>query len=300
MKKFFFILVLSFFFTSDVFATNTYSVEFDEGSSEYITNASVNWGSGTSWQATMWVHNTSVSNEYRRFFGNNNGGLASNDIILREDGGGQIGLLVNNGAGNAVSTGVTWKDGWHWFAIISDGSTTKVYIDTNDTAIISVNAVSTPYDGVFMGGYYQPSGNEYFEGLIDDVRIFNDNTLSLDDLQAIRNIEICPDDYSNLVAYWKYNNDYTDETANGYDLTAFNSPAFNASVPFATSDTCGGGGPTSTPETPVIFDTSVDSFINQYKNVLVAIGASLLLIPFIVGIKDVILRLYRFVRTYFA
>ena len=36
----------------------------------------------------------------------------------------------------------------------------------------------------------------------------------------------------NLVGYWKLNNDYTDETSNGNDLTASGSPVFSTNIPW--------------------------------------------------------------------
>lgn len=212
---------------------NTHSLAVAEASKQYASNSSVNWGSGTSWSASLWVYNTSGSNGFRRFFGNNNGVLATNDIILRESDTGNIQLLVNLGAGSAQSSGVTWKDGWHWLGIISDGSHTKVYIDDNSTAIIDVAAVSTPFDGIFLGGYYQPSDNEYFEGKIDDVRIYDTN-LSLANLAAQKSEELVGNE-SNLVAYWKLNNSASDSGPNGYTLTLTGSPSYSTSVPFVGS-----------------------------------------------------------------
>jgi hypothetical protein len=41
----------------------------------------------------------------------------------------------------------------------------------------------------------------------------------------------------NLVAYWKLNNNYLDETTNDNDLTASGSPVFSDNVPFADKTT---------------------------------------------------------------
>ena len=75
----------------------------------------------------------------------------------------------------------------------------------------------------------------YFDGLIDDVRVWND----------IRTDTEISDNYNcslsgneaNLVGYWKLDNSLLDETSNNNDLTNNNSAVFqSSSLPF--TDTC--------------------------------------------------------------
>jgi hypothetical protein len=68
------------------------------------------------------------------------------------------------------------------------------------------------------------------DGLMDEVRVWND----------VRTAQEISDNYekeisggsANLQGYWKLNNNYTDETSNGNDLTASGSPVFSTDVPF--------------------------------------------------------------------
>jgi len=128
----------------------------------------------------------------------------------------------------ALSTGT-----WYHVAVALDVSvpSAKFYVDAveytgsvdssnatdilNSSAPFAIGAVSNP--------------GQYFDGLIDEVRVWND----------IRTAQEISDNYdleltgseSNLVGYWKLNNDYTDETSNGNDLTASGSPVFSTTVP---------------------------------------------------------------------
>jgi hypothetical protein len=209
-------------FTSGIFGNaGTFN-----GTSQYLNNTSVNWGSGTSWSASLWVKATAGASAYRRWFGNNNGALASNDIILREDGAnGGVQLLVNNGSGNSTNTSFAYKGGWHHFAIVSNGTTTKVYGDGAE--IISVNAVSTPFDGVFIGGYYTVGPAEYFAGQIDDVAIF-DGVITPFQIQSLYS-GLSPTELNSTplasdastVAYYRFS-DATDSHGNTYPGTATN------------------------------------------------------------------------------
>lgn len=70
----------------------------------------------------------------------------------------------------------------------------------------------------------------FYDGLIDECRIWNDVRTAAEisnNYQTQLN-----GDEAGLVAYWRFNNDYTDETANGNNLTATASPVFSTDVPF--------------------------------------------------------------------
>ena len=69
----------------------------------------------------------------------------------------------------------------------------------------------------------------FCDGHFDELRIWTD----------IRTAQEISDNYqtelvgneANLVGYWKFNNDLTDETSNSYDLTGVNSPTFSTDIP---------------------------------------------------------------------
>lgn len=136
--------------------------------SSALYNTSAVWSSGTSWTLLFWIYDSSGTSAIRRWVVNNNDALAANDVILRENSG-EIQLLINGGAGNVTTSGQTWKNAWHHFAIISDGTNTKVYKDANPTAIISTANVSTPTSKIYIGGWYNTGSNEYSTSKIDEV-----------------------------------------------------------------------------------------------------------------------------------
>lgn len=71
-----------------------------------------------------------------------------------------------------------------------------------------------------------------FDGLIKDVRVFND-IRTASEIANDKDRQYISD--SNLQVEWNLNNDYLDNTANNNDLTATNSPAFSAMIPTYTN-----------------------------------------------------------------
>ena len=87
---------------------------------------------------------------------------------------------------------------------------------------------------------FTPNAGRYFDGQIDDVRVWN-TAISTTAMNANFETELQGNE-SNLIAYYKLNNSYSDQTSNGYNLTGVNSPTFPTTVPFGG----GGGAETST------------------------------------------------------
>lgn len=70
----------------------------------------------------------------------------------------------------------------------------------------------------------------FLDGLIDDIRIWSVIRTSTE-IDDNKEIELVGNE-ANLQAYWKLNNAYTDETANGNTLTPSGSPTFSTDIPF--------------------------------------------------------------------
>lgn len=81
-------------------------------------------------------------------------------------------------------------------------------------------------------------GDNYFDGLIDDARVWNAVRTS-SQISSNYNCALAGSE-ANLQAYWKLDNNGNDSTANGNNLTNNNSATFSTDVNF-TAD-CGGGG----------------------------------------------------------
>lgn len=89
-------------------------------------------------------------------------------------------------------------------------------------------AVGISYDS---GG----SAANFFDGLVDEGRLFN-VTRSTSDMLYGLSTQI-PVNTTGLVAYYKFNGDYTDATANANNLTATGSPVFSSDVPYPSPTT---------------------------------------------------------------
>lgn len=73
------------------------------------------------------------------------------------------------------------------------------------------------------------SGN-YLDGLIDDVRVWNDIRTS-GEISNNYNKQLVGNE-AGLVGYWTFNGNYWDKTSNNNDLVAVNAPVFSTDVPF--------------------------------------------------------------------
>jgi hypothetical protein len=122
------------------------------------------------------------------------------------------------------------------------------------------------------------SGTDFFDGLIDDVRIWN-ITRTSSEINNNKSLQLEGNE-SGLVAYWSLNNILTDETTNGNTLTNLNTASFVTTPAFpyigstdsmTISDSTSIGTPTSTISTSESFTLSEVSsvrcgFSNLRKN----------------------------------
>lgn len=129
---------------------------------------------------------------------------------------------------------------WYHIAGVYDASagSLEVYVnglsagtDTGGATSIYNNTAPFSIGRRLSGGSTAGS----FDGLIDEVRMWND-IRTAQEIQDNLGKELVGNE-AGLVGYWKLNNDYTDSTANGNDLTATNSPVFSTDVPFDGSET---------------------------------------------------------------
>lgn len=88
-----------------------------------------------------------------------------------------------------------------------------------------------------VGASYNGAGSaaNFYDGLIDEVRLFNMPRSATDFLLGL-NTQIATNT-PGLVAYYKFNGDYSDSTTNTNTLTATNSPVFSSDVPYPSPTT---------------------------------------------------------------
>lgn len=127
----------------------------------------------------------------------------------------------------AVQAGV-----WKHVAVSCDVSAPSAVFYVNGAPVASSTEL-TGSTAVFNGTSIFYVGRRedglYYDGLIDEVRVWND----------IRTAQEIADNYQNelvgneagLVGYWKLNNSLLDETTNNNDLTNNNSAVFSTDIP---------------------------------------------------------------------
>lgn len=249
MKKFYTILsgfLISLMLITPVFATlNTHSIDLESTSSQYlsITDASqtgLDLNSDFTIEAWFQIESAFADEDQRVIAGKfHSGGQIPYDLNLYKPTGvnPEWVLSIGNSDLSATaylrSTRVAYSTGvWYHVAVSYDVSagTCAFYLDgvANGTASGGYTTMGNG-DGNFHIG--KRATTAYWDGLIDDVRVWND----------IRTITEISDNYqtqdlsdtTNLVSHWKLNNSLLDETTNNNDLTNNNSAVFSTVVPFA-------------------------------------------------------------------
>lgn len=135
---------------------------------------------------------------------------------------------------------------WYHLAVTWDASASSAefFINKVSQGTSATGTATACYDSTakFAIGGSGEGTNNNFDGEIDEVRVWDDIRTST---EISDNWKKDVTGAANLQGYWKFNNDYTDETANSNDLSGLNTPTFNTDVPFATYevDTVAGGNP---------------------------------------------------------
>jgi len=215
---------------------NTHSLDLEASSSQYasITDASQT-GLDITGDITIeaWIKLESDSSSYS-IVSKQDG--SENGYALTYQGGSNDRFVFGVSGTNKLSYTTLSTETWYHIASVYDASAGTNDIYVNGVALTRMTGLPTSITDTTADFKFGKSTYDgYFDGLIDEVRVWND----------IRTVTEIADNYerelvgneANLQGYWRLNNNYLDETSNNNDLTASGSPVFSTDVPFTTANT---------------------------------------------------------------
>ena len=223
---------------------NTHSLDLEASSSQY---ASISDASQTGLDITgditieAWIKLESQppTDGFRPIVSKTgSGNNRSYDLMYQDDSGTkQLRMNISSDGGSTnrdlLELNYTLQTGvWTHVAAVWDASQSEVEYYVNG---LSVGTVSGSQTSIYQSnGDFEIGSNTvnslYFDGLIDEVRVWND-IRTAQEIQDNLGKELVGNE-ANLQGYWKLNNNYTDSTSNGNNLTASSSPVFTVEVPF--------------------------------------------------------------------
>lgn len=228
--------------------TNTYSIDLESGSVQYLSGTKTNNGNEyTTITLQVWIKPESlptagnimdVLHEYSTD--------AKYDLYLENSGGTQricfyLEPVTTSHTTICENYTTSTTDWTHLMASFSgNGGNAKLYI--NGTLVETSGTLIGGFaDGSnhFAIGYDNSNTRWPYDGLIDEVRIWQEVLDDTDYNDSTRGV-LCnlTGTETNLIQYWNLNYLITSSTSNPVNLTNNNSATFSSSVPFST-DTCG-------------------------------------------------------------
>lgn len=222
---------------------NTHSIDLEAGSSQCLSRADEALLSITgNMTIECWVRFESLpsSPNSMAFVTKRtvSGGNRSFVFNLTNSGGTYYLTLLISANGSTFSTSsVTWTPStgvwYHVAAVYSTAGTVNFYVNGSAQGAQQTGANTSIFDGTatfaigadFDGG----SAGEFFDGLIDDVRLWS-TTRTATEILTYYAQEI--DTATNLVGSWHLNNVLTDASGNSLTLTNNNTATFSTTIPF--------------------------------------------------------------------
>ena len=164
----------------------------------------------------------------------------SNKSYSFQLGEGTIEVNITSDGSTANLKTVTWSPStgtWYHLAVSYDASagSATFYLNGSQQGTTQTGLPTSIYDGTasVLIGETSDAGDQSVDGLIDEVRIWNDIRTSTEIADNYQK-ELTGSE-ANLQGYWKFNNNGNDATSNSNDLTNNNSATFSSSVPFVGS-----------------------------------------------------------------
>lgn len=237
--KFLIIILIFLLYVQPVYAANTYSADFEEDSTQSLTDESnTNSGSGyTAYTVEAWINLESLLGVGEFMSITSEASEAGRmELYLFNDGGTQKLLAQVHTSTTGWSTAsytVTLSTGtWYHIAIVwsGNGGNLKIYVNATlqATSGQTDGTISTSTTRIVVGAFYDNT-QFYFDGKIDEVRFWND-VRTQSEISDNKDTELTGVE-AGLNHYYKLNNNFTDSAAS-LDLTNNNSVIFSNETPF--------------------------------------------------------------------
>lgn len=175
-NSFAYFLILLIFGSLNAFAQTGAAIKFD-GAGDFIDLGPAITGSlngGTSITIEAWVNTSTNSGNHGPIVGNYNTNNTGLSFLLRRENGHHVFWVGNGSIYPTVSLNTSSLNVWTHLACVWNGTVATIYVNGVQTAstapaltAMQTNSMSNVYIGA------APITNEYFNGMIDEVRIWN-------------------------------------------------------------------------------------------------------------------------------
>ncbi len=166
------------------------------------------WINAETWQSSLFKGSV-VSNS------NNIGADNGFDLRAGENGKAEFNLSVDGSWAFATSTEIMEADTWYHLAGVYDGTYLRLYINGIERAKTDVSGEIGTFRGNFLVGACPGWTGRFFNGKIDEVRLWN-TARTTDEIRTAINTELSGTE-AGLIGYWKFNE--------GSGLVAFDATA---------------------------------------------------------------------------
>ena len=182
--------------TSTISATGKINECFDFNENTIQINSVVSGvASDTTGTVAMWFESQSGVDKYLLGFGNSSTNMFG--IKFGDSGIKKVTCFTYPASAWSWTSGSVLSDGWHHFAVVQNGTAPKFYIDgVEDTTALNVSSnpsawcddSSDALDTTFIGARaFSGGADTKFTGMIDDIRYYQNLTLSATNISAIYN-----------------------------------------------------------------------------------------------------------------